>query len=117
MAKITKKGISPPERPMDDKLYSYLTKLQMGFPDFYIYIEDLDVASVPATTYSIQTFTVVGLQTSNAVIVTPPALTIGLLLLSARVSAEDTLALTFYNSTGSPINEDSGEYKIVAIDT
>lgn len=117
MARLTRKGITPPPEGLDANLLSFLTNLQMRLPAVYIYVEDLDIASVAATTYSTQTFSVVGLETSNAVVVTPPALTSGLYLLSARVSATDTLSLTFYNSTGSPINEASAEYKIVAIDT
>lgn len=117
MARLTRKGISPPPEGLDANLLQFLTNLQMRLPAFYIYVEDLDIASINGTTYSTQTFTVVGLQTSNALVVTPPALTTGLYLLSARVSAEDTLSLTFYNSTGGAINEGSAEYKIVAIDT
>ena len=115
--KVTKKGLSPPTDIEDQATRNYLARLQMVFPDVSVYVEDLDIASVGATTYSAQTFSVVGLKTTQAVVVTPPALTAGLYLISSRVSADDTLYLVFYNSTGSPINEGSAEYKIVAIDT
>ena len=117
MAKITKKALSPPPRNLDKEIREYLTRMQMSTPDVYIYVEDLNPSSVSATSYSTQTFTVEGLETSNAIIVTPPNLTSGLYLVSSWVSATDILSLVFYNSTGSSINEGSGEYKIVAIDT
>jgi hypothetical protein len=73
-----------------------------------------DLASIDATTYSTQAFTVTGLDVDDIITVNPPALTSGLYLLSYRVSAADTLSMTFYNSTGGAINEAAGTYNIFA---
>lgn len=72
----------------------------------------LDVASVAADTSAEQTFTVPGLDTGMVVMVNKPALDAGLAVGNARVSAADTLALTFINATASPINPGSEVYKL-----
>lgn len=80
------------------------------------YIEaDLDPGSVDANTVERQSFTVEGLTTEDIVVVNPPALDTGLEILNWRVSARDTLQITFWNTTGSPINADEQTYKILAV--
>lgn len=71
-------------------------------------------ASIAANTVSRQTVTVTGLTTADIITVNPPALTSGLELIGFRVSAADTVTLTFWNSTASPIDEGSGTYLIKA---
>jgi hypothetical protein len=80
------------------------------------YLEsDLDPTSVAANTVERQTFTVTGLTTGDVVTVNPPALPAGLEILNARVTATDTLQITFWNSTGAPIDATSQTYTILAV--
>lgn len=79
------------------------------------YTVTIDVASVAANTTAEQTFTVTGLNTDDAVMVSKPSLDAGLGIANARVSAKDTLALTFVNPTAGAIDPSSEEYKVIAI--
>ena len=63
----------------------------------------LSPASVAANTSAEQTFTVNGLQVGDHVSVNKPTAQAGLGVVGARVSAENTLAITFGNFTASPI--------------
>ena len=60
-----------------------------------------------------ESFTVTGLLTDMQVSVSKPSLDAGLGVVNARVSAANTLALTFMNATGSAINPGAETYKIV----
>jgi len=75
----------------------------------------LDVASVAANTSAEQTFTVPGLSTDMMVFVNKPSVSAGLVVGNARVSAKDTLALTFGNSTAGAVDPASETYKILWI--
>jgi len=72
-------------------------------------------ASIAANTVSRQTVTVTGITTNDIITVNPPALTSGLELLGYRVSAADTVTLTFWNSTGGAIDEAAGTYLIHSV--
>jgi hypothetical protein len=63
----------------------------------------LSPASVAANTSAEQTFTVNGLQAGDHVSVNKPTAQAGLGIVGARVSAANTLAITFGNYTGTPI--------------
>lgn len=80
-----------------------------------VYSQALDVASVAANTSAEQTFTVTGLTTGDKVFVNKPTASAGLVIGNARVSASNTLAITFGNLTASPIDPASETYTIVAI--
>lgn len=117
MPRLTEKGITTPPKKVQEKdpeLFKWLSKLQLTTPKIATYETTIDLASINASTYSVQTFTVTGLDVDDIITVNPPALTSGLYLVSYRVSAEDTLSLVLYNSTGGAINEASGVYKIMA---
>ena len=75
----------------------------------------LDPVSVAANTVVRQTFIVAGLTTSDIVAVNPPALTAGLEILNARVTATNTLQITFWNTTGAPIDDTANPYLILAV--
>mgnify|MGYP001570251264 CR=1 FL=1 len=75
----------------------------------------LDPASVAANTVVRQTFTVSGLTVEDVINVNPPALTAGLEILNCRVTATDTIQITFWNSTGAPIDAGSQTYLILAV--
>lgn len=80
-----------------------------------VYTQSIDVASVAANTSAEQTFTVTGLATTDKVFVIKPSLSAGLVIGNARVSAANTLAVTFGNLTASPIDPAAESYTIVAI--
>jgi hypothetical protein len=72
----------------------------------------LDVASVAANVSAEQTFTVAGLAVGDLVFVIKPALSAGLGIVNARVSAADTLAITFMNTTAAGIDPAAETYQI-----
>ena len=72
-------------------------------------------ASVPANSISKQSVTVTGLTTNDIITVNPPALTTGLALIEARVSAANTAIFTYFNSTGGAIDEGAGTYLILSV--
>lgn len=68
----------------------------------------------PATS-SEQTFTVSGLLTTDAVHICKPSHQAGLGIANARVSAADTLAITFLNATAATITPTAEAYKVFAV--
>jgi hypothetical protein len=101
----------PPESPSWQKFFS---KLVLSVSKNSTYTSVFDPSSVAANTKVRQTFIVVGLTTNDIITVNPPALTAGLDLIGARVSATDTIELVFWNSTGAAIDEGAGTYLIKA---
>ena len=79
-----------------------------------VYTPTLTPASVAAQITAEQTFSVLGLTTADKVIVNGPAPTAGTGIVNARVSAADTLALAFINTTGGPLTPASGIYTVLA---
>lgn len=60
-----------------------------------------------------QTFTVLGLKTSDQILkVTPPSTSVGLAIVSASVSAADTLEIVFGNFSTGPLTSASGTYNV-----
>lgn len=86
--------------------------LQINEDRWCIVEKSLDVASVGANTSAEQDFTVKGLKTGDVVYVNKPSLSAGLIIGNARVKSADTLAITFGNLTGSPINPSAETYQI-----
>jgi len=72
----------------------------------------LDVASVAINTSAEQTFTIPGLKVGDYVAVNKPSLTAGLGVTNARVSAANTLALTFTNATGGALDPAAETYTV-----
>ncbi len=81
------------------------------------YSATIDPASVNANTIAEQTFTVTGLTTSDVVAVNKPTLTAGIGIVGARVSAANTIAISFINNTGGAIDPPSETYLIIAVET
>lgn len=79
-----------------------------------VFTATIDPASVAAATSAEQTFTVTGLATGDKVLVSKPTATAGIGIVNARVSAADTLALTFMNATAGAIDPASESYTIIA---
>lgn len=80
-----------------------------------IYSQTLTPSAVNTNTSAEQTFTVTGLATTDKVFVCGPSPTAGTGIGNARVSATDTLALTFVNAATSSKTPASGTYVITAI--
>lgn len=75
----------------------------------------LTPAAVSANTTAAQTFTVPGLRVGDAVHVNPPGLTAGSALVGARVSAADTLSITWVNATGGSLTPPAGAYLVLVV--
>jgi hypothetical protein len=75
----------------------------------------LNPASVPGLGVSVETFTVADLVTEDFVLVQAPNLETGVKLISARVTAADTLELTFQNFTGSAVNPASQLFHLIVL--
>lgn len=81
-----------------------------------LYTSTIDPSMISAVTTSEQTFTVSGLSTSDVVIVNKSSHTSGCGIVNARVSATDTLAITFMNVLPAlTCNPPSETYSIIAI--
>jgi len=80
-----------------------------------IYSVSINPASVAAATSAEQTFTVTGLAVGDIPVVVKPTASAGLGIVNARVSAANTLAVTFMNATASPIDAAAETYTILAI--
>lgn len=81
-----------------------------------MYSPSLSPAQVANNTSAEQTFTVNGLTTADRVLVIKPTAQAGLGIVGARVSAANTLAITFANLTATPITPTASEsYQVVAI--
>lgn len=79
---------------------------------FGVISQSINVASVAANTTAEQTFTVPGLKTSDMVFVNKPSVSAGLGIVNARVSAADTLAISFVNATAAAIDPAAETYLI-----
>jgi len=129
---MREKGISPPPRPdlginaarksLPELFIGYLRDLDKWMqrlrdvtPKIQTYAATLNPGSVNANTTSEQTFTVTGLNVADLVIVNKPSHTAGVGIVNARVSAADTLAITFMNTTGGAIDPPNEEYTVVSI--
>lgn len=75
----------------------------------------LSPASVATISTAEQTFTVPGLLVGDTVVVAKPAAQVGLALGSSRVSANNTLAITFVNPTAAPIVPTAAEVYIITV--
>lgn len=83
-----------------------------------VFSQSLDVASVAANTTAEQTFTITGLVADDIVLtVIKPALTAGLGICGYRVSAANTLAITFNNNTGGALDPAAQTYTVVVINS
>ncbi len=118
MARMQKNVLSPFAniQKAEDLISPEVVKWFSQLPDYVldkqVLESTLDVAVVAANTMAEQTFTITGLNTTQAVEVSPPALTSGLFYISARISAANTLAIVFNNTTGSGITEGNAVFLI-----
>lgn len=76
----------------------------------------LSPASVQPNTSAEQTFTVNGLQVGDFVNITKPTAQAGLAIGNARVSAANTIAITFANASAATVSPTAGEVYIIGVD-
>lgn len=79
-----------------------------------VYSPLLTPVAVAGDTTAEQTFTVVGLATNDKLFINKPSHQAGLAIGNVRVSATDTLAITYVNVTAAPIVPASETYQLVA---
>jgi len=75
----------------------------------------LNPANVPAASVNVETFTVNGLRVGMVPIVHAPSLEAGVTLISSRITAANTLELTFQNNTGGGINPASQAFEVLGL--
>ena len=73
----------------------------------------IDPASVDTIVTAEQTFTVPGLRLGDFVVASKPTLTAGVGVSGCRVSAADTLAVTFVNPTAGGVNAGSESWLVL----
>lgn len=94
---------------------TYVFASASGFqpaPIMSVFTQALTPVSVAANTSAEQTFTVTGLISGGKVVVTKPSVTTGISLGGARISAANTLAVTFVNNTAAAITPAPETYTI-----
>jgi hypothetical protein len=74
--------------------------------------QSLTPVAVGAATCAEQNFTVKGLKVGDFVDISPPSITAGVGPICARVSATDTLTVTFVNPTVGSLTPPAGVYQI-----
>lgn len=106
--------VSPPSwaKLISNEAYRWLAYLADIVNAGKTYTVTINPASVSANTTSEQTFTVTGIKTDDMIYINKPTHTAGLGIVNARVSAKDTIEITFMNATGSPIDPPSEDYLI-----
>lgn len=77
----------------------------------------INPASVAAATSAEQTFTVPGLKVGDYAYAIKPTATAGVGIVNTRVSAADTLAITFMNATAAAVDPPSEVYTILYLRT
>jgi hypothetical protein len=76
----------------------------------YTVVVDITPAEVATIVTVEQTFTVTGVKVGDGVSVSPPGLTAGAAICSARVSAADTVAIGFVNPTVAGVTPLTGDH-------
>lgn len=82
-------------------------------PQFEFYRATITPAIVATITTAEQTFTVTGVRLARrgVVFVCAPSLVAGVAIATARISADDTIAITFVNPTAAGVTPVAGEYR------
>jgi hypothetical protein len=115
---MNERGIDPPQSlgiiSWDKYWLPWIKRLADAFPKTQTYSVSLTPSSVAANTTAEQTFTIKGLITSDIVVVNKPSLNAGIGIVNARVSAANTLAITYSNNTGGSITPTAETYKVMS---
>lgn len=95
------------------QLVAYLNTLYADISNVVKATVAKDLASIAATTEATETFAVTGAATTDTVSVSVAGgLDAGLVITNAWISAVDTVSITFYNLTGSAIDQASKDFYI-----
>jgi len=111
-------GRLPLEQPLlekenvEDTWAKWFTTVSDNVYRYDKYEVSFNPTSVSANTTSEQTITIVGVASNDFVTISKPSHTAGLGIVNIRVSAKDTIAITYMNNTGSPIDPPSETYII-----
>lgn len=105
-------GVGTGATPTANLPYQQLVYRQNPAAPLVIYSQALAPTSVAANTTAEQTFTVTGLVAGTPVWANKPSAQPGLGILGVRVSAANTLAVTFLNTTGVAITPATETYTI-----
>lgn len=109
------KGVAT-DKLSDIQSLSFASQPGSALSSVYHTSATLSPASVAANTSAEQTFTVTGLAVGDAVSVNKPTAQAGLGIVGCRVSAANTLAITFGNFTASPIVPTAAEvYQVMGV--
>lgn len=98
-----------PQTPQMEEKWLQLLSNQFRSGAFLVGTATLTPSSVAATSTAEQDFTVIGLKAGDAVFVNKPTHQSGLGIVGFRVKADDTLSITYHNSTGIPITPTAAE--------
>lgn len=105
-------GIGTGLTPTANECYTFrLARLSPAAP-LVLYTPTLTPVAVAANTTAEQTFTVTGLVAGSPVWINKPSWTNGIGIAGVRVSAANTLAITFTNSTGAAITPPAEIYTL-----
>lgn len=74
-----------------------------------------DIPSVAANTSEEETFTLTGVKTTDFISVSKADLDAGIVFGSARVTANDTIAVQIINATGSAVDAASESVKVLVV--
>ena len=105
---------TPDLKELPDKFSGYFGRAVKILMTGHWFDSDLTPEEVSANTTEEQTFTIKGLLVSDIVIPKKPTHQAGLGIVGARVSAVNTLSITFMNTTASPITPTAETYTILA---
>ena len=100
------------EEQVEDTWAKWFTTVSDNTYRYDKYSVIFDPTSVPANSTSEQTISIGGVASNDFVTIIKPSHTTGLGIVNVRVSAKDTVAITFMNTTGSPIDPGSEIYTI-----
>lgn len=98
--------------PTSGEVYGVSTRRLNPVAPLVLYTQTLTPSVVSANTTAEQTFTVTGLISGTPVWVNKPSYTTGLVIAGVRVSATNTLAITYGNLTSASITPPSEAYTI-----
>ncbi len=98
--------------PTSSEVYMATVQRQIPLNPMMIYSQALATSAIAATTSAEVTTTVTGLLVSSSAMVNKPTCTPGLIVSNVRVSAADTLAVSYTNLTTTSINVPSETYTI-----
>lgn len=110
-------GLSPEVQAWFEELDRWFNRVADLMKRFEVVSTTLDPTSVPANDTDEQAFTVSGLNASDIIVeVIKPTETAGIGIVNARISAVDTVAITFINTTAGAIDPPSEIYNILILE-